>query len=157
MDIGAYQTYLFADFVVNTTAATDPTGENLTLPDAIALANDTLQLSALPNLKSGLVIPVAGNVSTISFASGLSGTITLSNVADSRVGPSAFLIMSSVVIDGPNGSSGITLSAAGTSMRLFDVVGPGNLTLQNLTLEGGIAQGSAGAPDWEGRSTTRAR
>ena len=54
-------------------------------------------------------------------------------------------------------------------MRLFDVTSTGNLTLQNLTLSGGTAQGfkpaamrvlvgqAAAAPGWEARSSTRAR
>ena len=104
---------------------------------------------------------VPGAVDTITFDSSLDGqTITLSTVGDSSIGSSAFLVSSTVVIDGPTGSSnGITLSAAGTSMRLFIVAGTGNLTLQDLTLSGGTAQAKVGRrrPAREGRSLTRAR
>src|SRR5262249_44859488 len=110
------------------------------------LANGTLAFSALSAAEQAQVTFAAGFVNTITFANGngLPGPITLSTVGDGRVGPSAFLVQSQVVIVGPSGNSGITLFAAGTTMRLFDVTSTGNLTLQNLTLTGGTASGFTG-------------
>ena len=71
-------------------------------------------------------------------------------MGDNSVGPSAFLVNSPVVIDGPSGNSGIALAVAGTTMRLFDVTSTGNLTLQDLTLSGGSAQGFAGGNSTQG-------
>ncbi len=154
-DIGAYQFSSTYDMVVNT--ASDDTANNandisnglLTLRDAIEIADGTLKLSSseLTSLEShGLVANAAGIVNTITFDSSLDGkTITLTTVGDSSFGPSALLVDSPIAIDGPGGSgSGITVSAAGTTKRLFDVTSTGNLTLENLTLSGGTAQGFAG-------------
>ncbi len=156
VDLGAYQTRLFANIVVNTTVVnTDPTTNPTTLsfPEAIALANGTLKLSQLSHQQQMQVHSVAGLVNTISFDSSLTAnqpanqpvTITLSTAGDSRVGLSAFQITGTVVIDGLTGNNGIILAVeAGKSMRLFDVTSLGNLTLQNLTLQGGTAQLSVG-------------
>ena len=86
----------------------------------------------------------------------------------STAGPSAFLINNRIVIDGPDGSSGITLSAAGTTVRFFDVAASGDLTLDHPTISGGNAIGFAGGNSANGpgggsgglggaRSSTRAR
>jgi Bacterial Ig-like domain (group 3) len=148
VDIGAYEVRLVANMEVNTAAeeATDEaSGDNfLTLREAIELADGTLLFSALSMGEQAKVTPVAGNVNTITFDSSRIGStpLTLSTVGDTRVGPSAFLVNSTIVING--GSSNITLSAAGTTMRLFDVTSIGSLKLENLTLRGGSAQGLAG-------------
>src|SRR5262249_23660810 len=83
---------------------------------------------------------------TITFDSrNLDGrTITLSQVGDTTFGPSAFLVDSRIVIDGSSGGSGVTLSAHGTAMRLFYVTTSGQLTLENLTVKSGLAQGFKG-------------
>ncbi len=105
-----------------------PGADGISLREAITAANNT------------------GGADTISFSSGMNGsTIILSTVGGTRVGPSAFQINSDITVTGFSDSSGITLSAAGTAMRLFDVVPTtGKLTLQNLTLSGGSAQGFNG-------------
>jgi hypothetical protein len=148
VDIGAYEVRLVANMIVNTAAeeATDEAnGDNfLTLREAIELADGTLLFSSLSAAEKAKVTPVAGNVNTITFDGSQIGNtpLTLSTVGDTRVGPSAFLVNSAIVING--GSSNIRLSAAGTTMRLFDVTSIGSLTLENLTLKGGSAQGLAG-------------
>lgn len=84
---------------------------------------------------------------TIQFASGLAGgTINLSTVDDSSFGPSALLVTSPVAITGLGGNSGIGIARSGTAgnMRLFLVTSSGDLTLQNLTLSNGLAQGGHG-------------
>ncbi len=146
VDIGAYES-TGVTLVVNTALdeTTDPS--TLSLREAIDLANGTLSYNALSAAQKSQITSGAGDASfTITFdISPNVSTLTLSTVGDSSVGPSAFLVNSSVAIDGPSGNSGITLPAAGTTMRLFDVTSTGNLTLQNLTLSGGTAQGFAGA------------
>ncbi len=148
VDIGAYEDGA-ANIVVNTTADYRTSSDNntfLSLREALDLLNGTLSFSALSTTQQKQVTSSTGSVATITFDSTLDGdTIALSYVGDSSVGSSAFLVNSDLAIDGPSGGSGITLAvAAGTKMRLFDVAGNGNLTLQNLTLSGGTAQGSAG-------------
>src|SRR5262249_16201224 len=89
-----------------------------------------------------------GPVPTITFdnsPNGINGQpVTLSTVGDSSFGPSALLVSHAVAIVGTTGDSGITLSAAGTTMRLFEVTSTGNLTLEDLTLTGGTARGYTG-------------
>jgi hypothetical protein len=81
---------------------------------------------------------------TIAFAPALAGaTIDLTTTdpaAPANDGASAFAVSSSITIDG--GTAGVTVarSAAGgtPAFRLFDVAGSGDLTLQHLTLRGGV-------------------
>ncbi len=162
-DIGAFELRRAANMVVNTVNDTNlhdgsANDGGLSLLEAIELANGTLIFSTLSTAEKAQVTFVAGNVNTITFDDSLydnslnGTTLWLSTLGDSTVGPSAFLVHSDIVIDGPNGNSGITLAVkAGTKMRLFDVASTGadvrtaaNLTLQNLTLSGGDAQGFAG-------------
>src|SRR5262245_45720468 len=82
---------------------------------------------------------------TIAFAPALAGaTITLTTTDPAASdGPSAFVVSSALTIYG--GAAGVTVvrSAAGgtPAFRLFDVAGAGALTLQHLTLRGGMALG----------------
>ncbi len=136
---------------VNTTtdeATPTATDTTLSLREAIDLADGTLLYSQLsPYEQQNLLTPVPGLLNTITF-SGISSPITLSTVGDTSVGPSALLVSNTqIVIDG--GSSGVTLSAGGT-MRLFDVASGASLTLENLTVSGGDAQGGAGGNAIEG-------
>jgi Bacterial Ig-like domain (group 3) len=146
VDIGAYEIQPTVATMTVTTAADNITADGfLSLREALALANATLDFGALSATEQAKVTQVGGPISTINFASTLNGsTVTLSAVGDSRVGPSAFMVPGQVIINGPSGDSGVTLSAAGTTMRLFDVTSSGKLTLENLTLRGGNAQGFAG-------------
>ena len=169
VDIGAYEGRLVAVMNVNTTADEIAANGSLSLREAINLANGATRYRQLSDQEKAQITLVAGNVNTITFASSLNGgALTLSTVGDVSAGPSALLVSSPIIISGPTGNSGITLSAAGTAMRLFDVTSTGNLTLQNLTLSGGAAQGlpaamrlqvgrAAGAPAWAARFSTRAR
>src|SRR5438045_1858086 len=69
--------------------------------------------------------------------------VALTTAGDLTAGPSALGISSTVTIAGPSGLNGITLarSAGAGNMRLFYVAPSGTLTLQDLTLTGGVAQG----------------
>jgi Concanavalin A-like lectin/glucanases superfamily/IPT/TIG domain len=160
-DIGAYEVRQAYTLTVTTTddALVDTDTTKLSLRDAIDLANGTLLYSHLTSQQLNQVHPVNGSVNTINFAPSLvpssgSNVIVLSAVGDRRVGASAFLVNSDVVIDGPSGDGGILLdinqSLTGTPMRFFDVTTTGSLTLQNLNLLGGTAQGLAGgnSPDF---------
>ena len=74
------------------------------------------------------------------------GTITLT-IDDPSVanvyGPTAFVIDgATITIDG-SGHPGLVLSGGG-AMRLFAVTSTGSLTLEDLTVTGGLAQGGAG-------------
>ncbi len=71
-------------------------------------------------------------------------TITLTTAGDGTAGPSDFGINSNITIIGPSGSNGLTLSNTGVTQRFFYVGLTGSLTLQNLTLSGGKAQGGTG-------------
>ena len=76
--------------------------------------------------------------STITFDTALTGsTITLAN------GP--LVISDTMTITGP-GASSLTLSGNNSS-RLFDVDSGGSLTLENVTLSGGLAQGTGAAAE----------
>ncbi|MEY2407543.1 MAG: large repetitive protein [Verrucomicrobiota bacterium] len=84
---------------------------------------------------------------TINFAAALSNaTIFLSTTDDSSVGPSALSISKAIIIQG----NGVTVSRdpAVAKLRLFWIGSSGNLTLRDLTLRGGVAQGGrGGGPD----------
>src|SRR5262245_1649699 len=89
---------------------------------------------------------------TIVFASNLTAagptTITLALVGDTSAGPSALAIPAGIdlTIVGPAGTSGITIARSGTTaFRLFDVAPGASLTLKDLTLTGGLAQGTGAA------------
>ncbi len=79
-------------------------------------------------------------------ASAGAATITLStpNDASDPNGASAFLINALVTIEGPTGNSSVTIARAGSApaFRLFDVTDTGSLTLENLTLSGGLCRGA---------------
>jgi hypothetical protein len=83
---------------------------------------------------------------TIVFASGLTGTISLSTIGDTTYGPSAFAISDTLTIDGNNGNSGISIArnSGASNMRLFYIPSGGSLTLNDVTLSGGVAKGGNG-------------
>ncbi|MEZ5591792.1 MAG: hypothetical protein R3F53_14200 [Gammaproteobacteria bacterium] len=61
---------------------------------------------------------------------------------DGELGPTAFIVDSEVTITGPAGDNGITVERSGNNdFRFFHVTSTGNLTLENLTFVGGVAQG----------------
>ncbi len=88
-----------------------------------------------------------GGGGTITFASTLTSsgpqTIILTQTGDGTAGPSALGIDSNITIQGPTTGYGITLAGNGTQ-RLFYIRSTGSLTLSDLTLSGGHAQGGNG-------------
>jgi hypothetical protein len=85
-----------------------------------------------------------------SLVSSSDGTISLTTfdagLDSAGAGPSALLITSPITITGPSGDHGITItrSASASNFRLFHVRTGGNLTLEYLTLGGGVAAGFNG-------------
>ena len=84
-----------------------------------------------------------------SLVSGGDATISLSTfdtgLDDGEFGPTALIISSPINITGPTGSNGITINrSVGSNFRLFHITATGSLTLVNLTLSGGNAQGFNG-------------
>ena len=145
IDIGAYEFRFVASMIVNAEVDETNVAATLSLREAIELANGTRSYDSLSASEKAQVTAVGGISNTITFANNLNGkTLTLTTVGSGRVGPTAFPVASNIVVSGPAGNSGVTLSAAGTTMRLFDVTSSGSLTVQNLTLTGGTAQGFAG-------------
>src|SRR5262249_45399541 len=137
IDIGAVQVgggALPATLVVDSTADTinDFSPGNRSLRQAVYLANS--------GIGSGVV----------TFASSLTSsgptTLNLGNNVDSfSFGPTGLGISGDVTIQGPTGSNGITISQNRTGgMRLFGVFAGASLTLQFVTLTGGMAQGGNG-------------
>ena len=170
-DIGAYEVRIVANMIVNTAGDATASDNFLSLREAINLVTGGgVAYSALSPAEKNLVTPVAGTVSTITFASSVDGqTIRLSkfvndvSAGSTMAGPSAFFIdHMTLVIDGQTGlSQGITITRdtnpadyAGEqvpSFRLFDVPVGSGLTLQGLTLSSGKAQGFAGGSgSWSG-------
>ena len=109
----------------------------------------------------------------ITFDSSLAGaTINLTTALDTSEGSSALLINHNLTIAGLNTNPGVTLSGGGSTaapLRLFNVVSGVSLTLADLTLSNGVAQGSTGggrgstvvagvavALGWAARSSIRA-
>ncbi|MDB5301853.1 MAG: hypothetical protein JWO87_3516 [Phycisphaerales bacterium] len=77
--------------------------------------------------------------------------ITLSSfypgLGATEFGPSAFILSTNITIIGPSGNNGITIQrdpAATSAFRLFHVKTGASLTLDNLTLSNGLAQGGNG-------------
>jgi hypothetical protein len=114
--------------------STNPGSGLVTLRQAV-IASETHKTTALGQTGTGN--------DTITFASALAGqTITLTQ-ADSNLafGPTGLVITDTIEIDGPAG--GITISGNNTE-RVFGVASGATLTLQDLTVTGGNAQGGAG-------------
>ena len=80
---------------------------------------------------------------TIRLSPALAGqTISLSNSAANFFGPSALLISNTVLIDGSAAPGArLALDVSSAPMRLFFVSSGAQLTLQNLALQNGFAQG----------------
>jgi hypothetical protein len=98
------------------------TAGHLSLREAVYLAN------------SG----IGGGV--VTFAPALAGqTLNPGTVGSFSFGPTGLAISGAVTLEGPSGNSGVTISQnAPNGMRLFGVFAGATLTVQNLTLTGGL-------------------
>jgi hypothetical protein len=126
-------------------------GSKVTLIDAINAANNTSAASG-----GSYTIDLPTTPTTITFSQPLNNTtVKGTNVVQDQnwYGPDALpAITSNITIQG----NGDTLAVSGTAMRFFYVSGgptftggalaPGSLTLEDLTLKGGVAQGGNGGP-----------
>lgn len=85
----------------------------------------------------------------VAFDTGLAGTVNLSVVGDTLVGDSALLITSTITIRG--NVTGVTIGRIGAAveMRLFRVAATGDLTIDTISLTGGIANGANGSSPGE--------
>lgn len=133
---------LLSAILVNSLDDNTTSGDGkVTLREAIAAANSD-STTDLGDTGSG--------ADTISFDSSLfnggPATINLSIVGDTTVGPSGLAITSEITIIGPSGANGLSIArdSSVSNLRLFYVGSTGNLTLQDLTLSGGRAQGNNG-------------
>ncbi|HEX4122100.1 MAG TPA: right-handed parallel beta-helix repeat-containing protein, partial [Verrucomicrobiae bacterium] len=90
-------------------------------------------------------VPATGGW-TINLAGNLAGTTIKLETAEGSdpSGNSAFVINDQILINGSS-APGVVVArdSNGPAMRLFWILGSGDLTLQNLTLAGGLAQGAA--------------
>lgn len=80
-----------------------------------------------------------------------SGTIYLSTADDNTFGPSALVVSNQITVVGPTGTNGIIIarSNGAPALRLFFVSPQGVLSLRNLTLTNGLAQGGDGGSGWQ--------
>jgi hypothetical protein len=87
----------------------------------------------------------AAGADVIQFAANLSGNISLSVMDDNAFGASALAITSPITIRG--NAAGITIGrdVAAAEMRLFRVTAAGDLSLESISLTGGIVRGTNGA------------
>ncbi len=133
-------------FIVNTTDDTS---------DVAPGNGSALDINGNTSLRAAIEEAEANGSSadTIGFASTLvangDATIKLSLYdpgTDSwDFGPSAFQITTTITITGPSGDNGIILERSGNDpFRLFFVTNPGDLTVNYLTFENGLAQGGNG-------------
>lgn len=92
---------------------------------------------------------------TITFSNGLfslqPGMVNLATVADTSYGPSALIVTNQITIAGPAGSNGVVIarSNGAPAMRLFIVQEGASLTLKNVTLADGLAQGGTGGSGYQ--------
>jgi hypothetical protein len=140
-DIGAFEADVSDSFVVDTQQdVVDATDNKLSLREAIAAAN------ANPN-KSVITFDTSG------FRPGTGVVVTEFDTGTDadEAGPSAFRISTPVVIQGPTDFPVSIARSSASAFRLFYVYGGSgtesnaSLTLENLTLSGGLAQGGAGS------------
>lgn len=82
---------------------------------------------------------------TIEFTPGLQGTINLSIADDNSVGLSALIVSSPITIQGDTSGITIARNSAAAEMRLFHVTTTGDLTLNSVSVTGGIVRGANGA------------
>jgi hypothetical protein len=145
-DLGAVEIHPGA-LTVNTTSTSNTPSTVLSLPEAVELTDGQL---SLPGLTLAQLAQVSGDPSfdaTITFAPGLAGQqFTLATATDDAFGPTALLISSDVVIQGPSTGAVVTIAGPGPggNLRLFRVASGASLTLENLTLTGGSIVGFAG-------------
>jgi len=91
-------------------------------------------------------IAASSNGTTIEFSPSLTGIVDLTTAGDNSAGPAALGITDSITITGFASPGGITIErdSSAADMRLFNIASGASLTLVDVTLAGGIAQGGNG-------------
>jgi hypothetical protein len=85
----------------------------------------------------------------IKFDAGVAGFVDLTVIGDTAFGPTALLVNSTITIRGNAGGVTISRDVAAPEMRLFRVTAGGNLTLESISLTGGVARGVTSATPGE--------
>lgn len=120
--------------------------ERLT-PSTYTVTGDTAASAADVTLRYAITQAIQNQDqnAVIQFSSTLAGqTITLSaHDSNTSYGPTAFVINNANITIDASGSPGLVLSGGGL-LRPFAVMNTGSLTLDNLTVADGMAQGGAG-------------
>jgi hypothetical protein len=122
-----------ASITVTTTEESPGTDGDCTLGEAIAAANTDSPVDACA---------AGSGADTITLPA---GTYTLSTAVSTAAGESAFVVSTAITITGRDAT--LVRDPAVTSLRFFEVTGSGDLTLDRLTLSGGLAQGAHGLDD----------
>jgi hypothetical protein len=123
-------------------------GDDFAVDGSISLREAILSINAGADINSDVThTGTYGTNDTILFDPSVAGGIVqLTTVGDSSFGPSAFLISRSVAIDG-GGVLGLGMTInrnVTTPFRLFAVSSGVTLTMENVTLTNGLAQGGNG-------------
>ncbi|MHC4207524.1 MAG: DUF4347 domain-containing protein, partial [Planctomycetota bacterium] len=143
---------LLANIQVNSLIDGAPNNDgNLTLREAILIANDNSGVTSYEGISS------SDSSDTITFDSALvsagDATITLTEydtgLDPDEFGPSAFIISTTITIQGPAGDYGITIERddTGDAFRLFTITTAGNLTMENLTFSKGQTPAGSNGTD----------
>lgn len=143
VDVGAFEFRIIPTFDLVVTTTDDEQDGDLTDPGDLSLREAVY----IANVRPG--------ADTITFDSSLAGqTVMLSEIGSFAFGPTALAISSDVTLQGLTGNSGITISQNATDgMRIFGIFSRASLTIEYLTITGGLAQGGTGGT---GISTTYA-
>lgn len=120
-----------ASIAVDTTAESPGTAGDCTLGEAILAANTDSAVDGCP---------AGSEADTITLPA---GTYSLATVVTTGAGESAFVVSTPISITGPGAT--LARDAGAADLRFFEVTSSGNLTLDRLTLSGGLARGLAGA------------
>jgi len=140
-----------AVLAVNTTDPTDQRDNFLSLTESLRVINGTIPFASLTAAEQGQITGgTPGTNDTVVLAA---ATYTLTTIDNYWYGPNGLsYIASTVTIDG-NGAV-IERDASAPAFRFFYVSGglpgqlpAGDLTLKNLVLRGGLAQGGNGGPN----------
>ena len=146
----AATTYHFRAVATNsagTTNGSDATFTTLETPSLIVttLGDVVDNTDGLTSLREAISFANArAGADTIGFATGVRGTITLSQIADADAsyGPSALLVTDQLTINGPGASLLAIERNGGAAFRLIRIAPATNFTLSGLTLRGGSALGA---------------